>query len=152
MEHKTKKSCKNIIHITFYTKDIDEAESIYRNICKEIDVSIDELEEELNLLILTKKNSYYSEITFNSYLVSPIEHLQELCIKYKVDIIGVSFDFKEGYVDSFSLYYDLNQTEEENHYILLTAENKENDSTFAINDDIKEDILNSDEIISDDIL
>ena len=64
----------------------------------------------------------------------------------------VSFDFKEGYVDSFSLYYDLNQTEEENHYILLTAENKENDSTFAINDDIKEDILNSDEIISDDIL
>ena len=104
MEHKTKKSCKNIIHITFYTKDIDEAESIYRNICKEIDVSIDELEEEFNLLVFHKNGTYHSEIVFDSYLVSPVEKLQELCIKYKVDIIGVGFDFYGGYVNSFELF------------------------------------------------
>lgn len=152
MELEIKKSCKNIIHITFYTKDADEAESIYRNICKEIEIPINELEEEFNLLVFRKNGTYHSEIIFDSYLISPVEKLQELCIKYKVDIIGVGFDFEGGYVTSFELFYDVNDNKEENHYISLQSENKENDSTFPLNEDNEENVLDSDEITSNDLL
>ena len=150
MELEIKKSCKNIIHITFYTKDADEAESIYRNICKEIEIPINELEEEFNLLVFHKNGTYHSEIVFDSYLVSPVEKLQELCIKYKIDMIGVGFDFYGGYVNSFELFYDVNENKEENHYISLKAENKENDSTFPLNEDNEENVLDSDEITFND--
>ena len=152
MELETKNTCKNIIHVTFYTKDADEAEKIYRLICKEIEAPINELEEEFGLLVLYKNGTYYSEITFDSYLVSPVDRLQELCIEHKVDIIGVGFDFEGGYVTSFELFYDINENKEENHYISLKAENKENDSTFPLNDDNEENVLDSDEITSNDLL
>ena len=152
MEPETKNTCKNIIHVTFYTKDADEAEKIYRLICKEIEAPINELDEEFDLLVLYENDAYRSEIVFDSYLVSPVEKLQELCIKYKVDIIGVGFDFYGGYVNSFELFYDINDNKEENHYISLQAENKENDSTFPLNEDDEENVLDSDEITSNDLL
>ena len=46
------KTCKNNIRITFYTGDIDKAIQIHKNICKQLEHAVDEVEEQLQLLRL----------------------------------------------------------------------------------------------------
>lgn len=65
--------------------------------------------------IYTNDNELIDEYLFYSNLTSPLSFLQSLCDKYDIDIIGVAYDFTNGYVESFEFKYKLN--EEEINYI-----------------------------------
>ena len=136
------KTCKNNIRITFYTGDIDKAIQIHKNICKQLEHAVDEVEEQLGFAVFLQNNVLYSDIDFDSYLVSPKEILQFICNTYTVDISGVGRDFNSGYVTAFELYYDDNKSESiEEHYVAIKSEDTNIETTFPLQNEEIDDVL-----------
>jgi len=87
------------------------------------------------------------EIDFNDFTqikgytdwVAPVIDLERISNKYKIDIIGVAFDFQEAYAEAFDIIYQISE-EEKSHFISMVSINEENTSTFPIDGD--EEILN----------
>ena len=90
--------CENIIHITYYGKD-KRSDSI--NLLKELKAKFPDMYGDF------PDDEIYTDLDFTSEWVSPLQFLQHLCNKYTVDIIGVAYEFIDGYVESFELKNEL---------------------------------------------
>lgn len=102
--------CNNIIYITYLDKDVN---SLPTNLYYVLVDNYKILEfDDLN------DKSLITEIKFLSDYVAPLSHLQELCNKYNIDIIGVSYDFENGYVESFELKNELIEEEDKTPHII----------------------------------
>ena len=90
--------CENIIHITYYGKD-KRSDSI--NLLKELKAKFPDMYGDF------PDDEIYTDLGFTSEWVSPLQFLQHLCNKYTADIIGVAYEFIDGYVESFELKNEL---------------------------------------------
>ena len=98
--------CTNILFFSllFPNKNLNEEEKIINQIHSEfrkifLDVEIEFLNPQ--------------QIIGYSNSVAPLQELEKLVNKYKIDIIGVSYEFSEGYVESINLEYLEEEIEEE---------------------------------------
>lgn len=94
--------CNNIIHINYYGTDDENQKSselIYNELKNKFEVYFNEHNSE----------GLICDYQFDSDWVSPTSFLKEISEKYKVDIIGVAYEFDDGYVDSFEILYKLDE-------------------------------------------
>ena len=52
-----------------------------------------------------------TECVFESEWTCPLDLLESFSTNFNVDIIGVSYEFKDGYVDAFELYANIEEEE-----------------------------------------
>ena len=85
------------------------------------------------------------ECVFESSWTCPTDLLQSFSINFNVDIIGVSYEFIDGYVDAFEIYADIEEEEMGGFLPIAEVENDEDplmESYFIEENDIlKEDEL-----------
>lgn len=95
--------CTNIIHVSYYGKNEEENIKISKEIRSLLYSKFSEVTTEFD------ENGVICDFSFESNWAAPIILLDEISEKYKVDIIGVAYEFDDGYVESFELFADLNE-------------------------------------------
>ena len=88
--------CTNIIHLTYYgspEENLQSSEAIYKYLKNKFDVYFDEYDED----------GLITDYQFASQWTAPLSFLDELSMNFKVDIIGVAYEFEDGYVESFEI-------------------------------------------------
>ena len=95
--------CTNIIHVSYYEKNKEENIKISKEIRSLLYSKFSEVTTEFD------ENGVICDFSFESNWAAPIILLDEISEKYKVDIIGVAYEFDDGYVESFELFADLNE-------------------------------------------
>ena len=97
--------CTNRIKLNYHGNDdfkLDASSEISKLLNEKFKVVFEERELSLGLL---------NECVFESKWSAPIEMLSALSTNYDVDIIGVSYEFKDGYVESFEIMADIEEEE-----------------------------------------
>ena len=87
-----------------------------------------------------------TECVFESKWTCPIDLLESFSTNFNVDIIGVSYEFKDGYVEAFELYANL---EEEEMGSFLPIEQVEEGSDLAVESHFRQedDILDEGDML-----
>jgi hypothetical protein len=120
--------CYNNIHVTYFDETIEEKIKTSRILHKELyendyleypEYYNDEDEYEL-----------ITEFEIESKWVAPLQFFQHLCNKYNIDIIGVAFNFDNGYVESFELKNQLVEEEIKTQQVLNFVENNDKVETI----------------------
>lgn len=98
--------CKNILSFSFLFP--------YENLNEEKKI-INEIHSEFRKIFLDIEVEFLNpqEIVGYSNSVTPLQELENLVNKYKIDIIGVAYKFSEGYTESINLEYLEEEIEEE---------------------------------------
>lgn len=94
--------CSNIIHINYYgTLEENEivSKEIYEILKNKFDVYFDEYDED----------GLISDYQFDSEWTAPISFLDELSLKYNIDIRGVAYEFEDGYVEAYEILADFEE-------------------------------------------
>ena len=138
--------CTNIIHITYYCSN-DEAEENAIKIMRILESKFKNLEIEYN------DYGIITDVKFESTWSAPLSLLDEISETFKVDIIGVSFEFKDGYVEAFELFAKIDD-EGPGNIVTMVADNsiKEGIDTIQLSENetdilspsIEEDVIFSD--------
>jgi len=90
-----KNICTNIIRITFFDDELQTSRRLLRELekrCQYVEYDIDCV------------GGVIREYKIASKLMAPLDYFQWLCQEFNIDIIGVAYDFENGYVESFELY------------------------------------------------
>ena len=87
-----------------------------------------------------------TECVFESEWTCPLDLLESFSTNFNVDIIGVSYEFKDGYVDAFELYANI---EEEEMGSFLSIEQVVEGSDLTVESNFKEenDILDEGDML-----
>lgn len=85
----------NIIKVDFLGSEYETNQDLFK-------VGLD---SEVLDLSITWEGEGILEIEFSSKWSEPTELLIEMSIKYQCDIVGVSYEFGNNYVNSFEFYY-----------------------------------------------
>lgn len=124
-------NCTNIILVTF-SDPVNEIyltrELIKSDIMKQFHL-YDEAHDEPDDVTL-KEGIITSEYHFESEWTAPLLFLKELHEKYKVNIIGVSYEFTDGYVDSYE--FSNLEYSEQGFEILIDSKIQEGIDTIII--------------------
>ena len=89
--------CTNIIRITFFDDELQTSRRLFRELKKRCQY----VEYDINCV-----GGVIREYKIASKLMVPLDYFQWLCQEFNIDIIGVAYDFENGYVESFELYVD----------------------------------------------
>lgn len=89
--------CTNIIRITFFDDELQTSRRLLRELKKRCQY----VEYDINCV-----GGVIREYKIASKLMVPLDYFQWLCQEFNIDIIGVAYDFENGYVESFELYVD----------------------------------------------
>jgi hypothetical protein len=97
--------CNNIIHVSF---NVDNDDTTGPEAKKKF---VDDFASIFEMYDLDRAYEYAEEnealeIDFSSKWSAPIDILQEFCDKYNLTIIGVAYEFANGYVESFELNFN----------------------------------------------
>ena len=92
-----KNICTNIIRITFFDDELQTSRRLLRELKKRCQY----VEYDINCV-----GGVIREYKIASKLMVPLDYFQWLCQEFNIDIIGVAYDFENGYVESFELYVD----------------------------------------------
>ena len=92
-----KNICTNIIRITFFDDELQTSRRLLRELKKRCQY----VEYDINCV-----GGVIREYKIASKLMVPLDYFQWLCQEFNIDIIGVAYDFENGYVESVELYVD----------------------------------------------
>lgn len=139
--------CTNIIHVSYYGKNEEENIKISKEIRSLLYSKFSEVTTEFD------ENGVICDFSFESNWAAPIILLDEISEKYKVDIIGVAYEFDDGYVESFELFADLNEEIPGAILETITDDNiQEGVDTIVLPEnelEILNDVLEDDIVVSD---
>jgi sugar phosphate isomerase/epimerase len=76
-----------------------------------------------------------AEIIMGSKWVAPLDEFQDICNTYGCEIIGVSTEFNNGYVEAFELHSNISVEDTSNHYIAVEAIITDEEITLPIHGD-----------------
>lgn len=132
--------CTNIIHISYYGT-IDE------NTKNSIELK-EYIDTHYTLLWSDSADDYdiCTEIAFESDSVAPLTVLSEFSKEKGIDIIGIAYEFIDGYVDSFEYLADLHEEETGGFVKLEEDESGEvsvSDEEYELLDDASIDITDN---------
>lgn len=114
--------CMNVIHVTYFGETSEENLKTSQLLHKELHDNVLGIYPEYD-----QDNTYgaETEFEFDSNWVTPLQLLQHFCNKYNVDIIGVAYEFGNGYVESFELKNQLVEEIEQHVLTFLESDNEE---------------------------
>lgn len=95
--------CTNIIRITFFDSEHQTSESVLRTLKSKCEY----IEYDLN-----SPDGIIKEYKILSKYVAPLDLFQWLSYNFKIDVIGVSYEFESGYIDNFEFYAKILEIEE----------------------------------------